>query len=154
MAITRQQLATSAYRELGISVDFDVTPDDLTAAFSALNRMMASKPAWRRLGYSPGTGANDDTKLPDTAHDAVALNLAVRLAPGIGKVPHPDLKRDARMAFLGLLTQQVQLIPVQLPAEMPAGAGNRRFSHRAFLVPPSEPADNGAGGTIDEVDFE
>ncbi len=155
MSITRQQLVNAAFGDLGISNEFDVSPDELVGAIAKLNRLMAT---WTgrniRIGYSPGTGANDPTGIPDVAEDAVAMNLALRLAPGIGKVPSPDLKRDARLAYLALLTQKVRLIPVQLPAEMPLGAGNRRFTRRNFISEPTEPAETGSGGVIDGVDFE
>lgn len=155
MSLTRRQLLTAAYGELGISNEFDVSPYELTQGVGKLNRMLAT---WTgrniRIGYSPGTGLDDETGIPDVAQDTVAMNLALRLAPGVGKVPSTDLKRDARLAYLALLTNKVLLIPVQLPQEMPLGAGNRRFVDRRFVSPPTDPAETGAGGTIDGVDFE
>lgn len=155
MSKTRSELITAAFGELGVSNEFDVSPDELTQSLSKLNRMMAG---WNarglRVGYSAGSIIGDETGLVDAADEAVTLNLALRLAPGIGKVPSPDLKRDARLAYLALLTQRVRLIPVQLPAEMPAGAGNRRYTERVFISPPTDPAETGSGGTIDGVDFE
>ena len=155
MSITRRDLIVAAYAELGISNEFDVSPDELVRAIGNLNRLMST---WNgrnlRVGYSPGTGLDEQTDIVNAANDAVILNLALRLSPGIGKMPHPDLKRDARLAYLALLTQQVRLIPVQLPAEMPAGAGNRRYRDRAYLLRPSDPAETGSGGVIDGVDLE
>lgn len=154
MSKTRSELISAAFGELGVSTDFDLSPDDLVAAVSKLNRLMSS---WNakglRVGYSPGVAIGDETGIVDAADDAVTLNLAIRLAPGIGKVPHPSLVVDARRAYLALLTQRVHLIPVQLPAEMIAGAGNRRYRDRVFVSPPSDPAETGSGGTIDGVDF-
>lgn len=154
MSKTRRQLITAALGELGIANEFDVDPEELTSAVTKLNGMLAS---WNakglRVGYSPGSDIEGETGVPDAADDAVTLNLAIRLAPGIGKAPHPALVVDARRAYLALLTQRVKLIPVQLPAEMIAGAGNRRYSDRVFISPPSDPFETGNGGTIDGVDF-
>ncbi len=150
MSMTRRQLITTAFAELGVSNEFDVSPDELVRAIGNLNRLMTT---WDgrsiRIGYSPGDGIDDETGIPQSAEDAVALNLALRLAPSIGKVPSPDLKRDARLAYLALLTRNVNLIPVQLPRETVAGAGNRRFHDRAYLQAPSDPAEIGSGGVID-----
>lgn len=155
MSLTRRQLLTRAYRCLGVSNEFDVSPDELTTGVEDMNMLMA---AWTgrniRIGYRPGTGLDDQTGIPDVAEGAVAMNLALRLAPSIGKAPSPDLKRDARLAYLALLTNKVRLTPVQLPQEMPLGAGNRRFVDRRFISPPTDPFDTGAGGTIDDVEFE
>ncbi len=155
MSKTRRELITAAFGELGISNEFDVSPDELTGAVLKLNRMMST---WNakglRVGYSPGTAIDDQTGIVDAADDAVTLNLAIRLAPSVGKVPHPSLVVDARRAYLALMTQRVTLIPVQLPADMPAGAGNRRYSDRVFVRPPTDPAETGSGGTIDGVDIE
>ncbi len=155
MSKTRRQVVTRAFKKLGISNEFDVSPDELTGAVEELNSLMAT---WSgrnlRVGYSPGTGLDDETGIVDVADDAVAFNLAIRLAPDVGKVPHPDLKVDARRAYLALLTQRVRLMPVQLPAEMPAGAGNRRYSDRVFVASPSDPVETGSGGTIDGVGIE
>jgi hypothetical protein len=150
---TRRELITGAYGELGISNEFDVSPDELTGAVTRLNSLMATWNARNlRVGYSPGTGLDEATGIVDAADDAVTLNLAIRLAPSVGKIPHPSLVVDARRAYLALLTQRVKLIPVQLPAEMPAGAGNRRYTDRVFVSPPSDPVETGSGGIIDGVD--
>ena len=155
MSINREELVRIGYRKLGISNEFDVSPDEIIEAIGDLNRMLA---AWLgygiRLGYAPGNGASEETGIPDVAQDAVAMNLALRLAPGIGKVPSPDLKRDARTAYLSLLAQKAVLIPVQLPATTVAGAGNRRYSRQNYIIPPTDPVSAGSGGTIDGVDIE
>ncbi len=151
---TKRELIEAAFAELGVSNEFDVSPDELTQALGKLNRLMAT---WTgrniRIGYNPGTDIEAESGLGDTNQDAVLMNLALRLAPGIGKIPHPDLKRDARLAYLALLTKNVNLIPVQLPREMVSGAGNRRFSDRNYISPPDDPAETGSGGVIDGVDF-
>ncbi len=155
MSATKRDLIEAAFAELGVSNEFDVSPDELEQAVGKLNRLMAT---WTgrniRIGYSPGTDIEAQSGVGDTNEDAVAMNLALRLAPGIGKVPHPDLKRDARLAYLALLTKNVTLIPVQLPRETPAGAGNRRFHDWSYISPPTDPAETGSGGVIDGVDFE
>lgn len=154
MSKTRRELITGAFGELGVSNEFDVSPEEIIGGIEKLNRMLS---AWNarglRVGYSPGAGIDEQTGIVDGSDEAVTLNLALRLAPGIGKVPSPDLKRDARLALLALLTQRVRLIPVQLPAEMIAGAGNRRHTQRVFLSPPTDPLEIGSGGTIDGLEL-
>jgi len=152
---TKRDIIEAAFSELGISNNFDVDPVELTAALGKLNGLMS---AWNarniRVGYVPGTDIDAESGIGDTAEEAVKLNLALRLCPGVGKVPSPDLKRDARLAYLALLTQTVEVIPVQLPSHTPAGAGNRRFTTRNFLQTPTAPVDVGSGGAIDGVDLE
>lgn len=153
--ITRQALVEAAYAELGVSNEFDVSPDEITRGVAVMNRMLAT---WHgrniRIGYAIGTDPAGETGIGQTNEDPVAMNLALRLAPGIGKVPSLDLKREARLAYLALLTKKVRLIPVQQPAEMPAGAGNRRFSRRNFLQDPVVQLSAGSGDVVDDLEVE
>ena len=88
MGYTRQDFINGALEEIGLaSIAYDATADELVGAMRRLNAMMAE---WNargiRIGYpipsGPNSGAlTDETGVPDSAWEAVTLNLAIRIAP-------------------------------------------------------------------------
>ena len=65
---TRRELIDAAFAELGVSNEFDVSPDELVQALGKLNRLMAT---WTgrniRIGYSPSTDIETESGIGDTA---------------------------------------------------------------------------------------
>ena len=139
---TKRDIITSALNEVGIaSYDFDVRPEQIIAALGQLDRMVS---AWSLQGinipYIQGSTDPDDLILsPDWAHEALTLNLAVRLGPSYGRGSSPDTKQAALAAMYGIRTRSaINNMPVvQMDnRSIPAGAGNRTMSpSRVFLVP-------------------
>ena len=103
MSWTKRQFVVQAFEEIGLaSYVFDLSPEQMDSALRRLDSMMA---AWNakgiRLGYPiPGnpqdSSLEEKTGVPDSANEAVYMGLAVRLAPGFGKVVSPDTKSAAK----------------------------------------------------------
>jgi hypothetical protein len=130
MGWTKRQFVERAFREIGVFGGFDLDPDMLIAAGNDLDAMMAM---WNarglRLGYplsSPSSfNIDEDTHLTDEATEAVYKNLAVRIAPTIGRQVQPETKLTARAAYMALLALSTQPPEMRLPTTLPAGAGNK-----------------------------
>ena len=132
MPWTKRQFIEKAYEELGMSDYFaDLTPDQIESAMWRLDAMMATwNAAGIRIGYPIPSNPNDsdldqDTAVPDSANEAILLNLAVKLAPGFGKQTFSDTKAGARNAYDGLLALAAKPNQKQLPTTMPTGAGQK-----------------------------
>ena len=156
MSYTRRQFVVAAYEEMGLaSYVYDLAPEQLEAAARRLDAMMAQ---WNtmgiRLGY-PVPGSPEDTSLdaetgvPDAASEPIITNLAVRLAPGIGKAISADTKATARAGYNSLLMRASLPPEMQMPASMPAGAGNKPWSiDDPFLSDPVDPILAGQDGPL------
>jgi hypothetical protein len=157
MGWTKRQFVTQAFEEIGLAAYvFDLTPEQMQSALVRLDSMMAS---WNakgiRLGYPvPSSPQNSDldeqSNVPDSANEAVYLNLGIRLAPGFGKVVSVETKAAAKSAFDTLLSRAAMPPEQQLPGTMPSGAGNKpwRVYDDPFLRPPVDPLLAGEDGEI------
>lgn len=158
MSWTKRQFVVQAFEEIGLaSYVFDLSPEQMDSALRRLDSMMA---AWNakgiRLGYPiPGnpqdSSLEEKTGVPDSANEAVYMGLAVRLAPGFGKVVSPDTKSAAKQGYDTLLSRAAMPIEQQLPGSMPAGAGNKPWCKNdgPFLTPPVDPLLAGQDGEIE-----
>lgn len=157
MGWTKRQFVEQAFEEIGYAnYIFDLEPEQLQAAMRRLDAMMAT---WNgkgiRLGYpipsSPEQGDLDtETAVPDRANEAIYLNLALRIAPTVGKVTAAETKAAARMAYIEVLQHASMPKEMQLPATLPAGAGNKPWRYDdPFLQKPKDPIDAGPDGPID-----
>lgn len=154
MGWTKDQLIRKAYSKLGMGAAFNIDSDEVAEALSTLDSMMAT---WNgngiRLGYSlpsspDDSDPSDDSGLPDTANEAVYLNLAIRLAPDIGKAMAPDAKLAAMQCYNQLL-RAAAFPQAQFVRRLPAGAGNKPIrSGRTFLPESAEPLLAGDDGPI------
>ena len=125
---TKRQFIELALGELGM---FDITADRFRFALGRLDAMVAH---WNargiRIGW-PMTLDPDDSSLdtetgaPDAAIEAIILGLAIRLAPGVGKVVQPDTRRNASDA-MDALSLHFAITPneIPFPQTMPVGEGN------------------------------
>ena len=134
MSWTKKQFVIQAFDELGIAAYvYDLQSEQLQTALRRLDSMMASWNALGiRIGYplpdSPGDSDIDDaTAVPDKANEAIYTNLAIRLAPGMGKVVSLDTKLAAKAAYNNLLLAGVFPPEMRLPITMPLGAGNKPY---------------------------
>jgi hypothetical protein len=76
------------------------------------------------------------------------MNLAIRLAGGLGKALPSNTLVIAKQAYDVLLIAAAQPTKLQYPQGLPVGAGNRRFRRNSpFFSPPDTSvvrnADNG-----------
>ncbi len=157
MGWTKRQFVMAAFEEIGLAADvFDVQPSQLASALRRLDAMMGE---WNgrgiRVGYplvsSPSSSSLDtDTQVPDSAIEAVFLNLAVRIAPGYGKEVLPSTKASAIRGYNTLLARAVKPIEQQFPGSMPRGAGQKpwRFDE-PFLPEPTDPLLAGEDGPLE-----
>jgi hypothetical protein len=157
MGYSKRQFVAAAFEEIGLaSYVFDLQPEQLQSAMRRIDAMMAD---WNgkgiRLGYplpnSPQDSDLDEpTLVPDWANEAIITNGAVRLALGYGKVVMPETKAVAKDSYNTLLQRATMPPEQQLPATMPAGAGNKpwRVYDNPFIRPPVDPVDAGPDGPL------
>jgi hypothetical protein len=157
MGYSKRQFVAAAFEEIGLaSYVFDLQPEQLQSAMRRIDAMMAD---WNgkgiRLGYPlPGSPQDSDldepTLVPDWANEAIITNGAVRIAPGFGKVVMPETKAVAKDSYNTLLQRATVPPEQQLPATMPAGAGNKpwRVYDNPFIRPPVDPVDAGPDGPL------
>ena len=156
MGWTKRQFVEQAFEEIGLaSYTFDLSPAQLESAMRRMDTMMAT---WNakgiRLGYPiPSSPENSDldqeTNVPDSANEAIYLNLGIRLAPGYGKTVSPDTKVSARAAYEAILSKAAMPVEQQLPSTLPAGAGNKPWRYdNPYLQDPVDPLLAGEDGEI------
>ena len=158
MAYTKRQFVEAALTEIGLaSYVFDIQPEQLEYARRRLDAMMAD---WNgkglRLSYpipaSPEQGSlAEETNVPDSANEAVILNLAVRLAPSYGKQIMPDTRLLAKTAYDTVLQRATAPIELQFPDTLPSGAGNKywRDADDPFMPTPADPVETGPEGILE-----
>ena len=158
MAYTKRQFVEAALTEIGLaSYVFDIQPEQLEYARRRLDAMMAD---WNgkgiRLSYpipaSPEQGSlAEETNVPDSANEAVNLNLAVRLAPSYGKQIMPDTRLLAKTAYDTVLQRATAPIELQFPDTLPSGAGNKywRDADDPFMPTPVDPVETGPEGILE-----
>lgn len=144
MSWTKRQFVNQAFDELGYSSYAYSLPDDqINVAKQRLDSMMAT---WNgkglRVGYSlnstqTSSDIDIETEVPDYAFEAIYTNLAIRLAPSIGKTVPGALLKTAREAYKALLMRSKVKIPQQFPETLPRGAGNKPwlYDDNYFQVP-------------------
>lgn len=157
MGWTKRQFVEQAFEEIGYAnYIFDLEPEQLQSAMRRLDSMMAT---WNgkgiRLGYpipsSPELGDLDtETEVPDRANEAIYLNLALRVAPTVGKVVAQETKASAKQAYNEVLQSAIMPQEMQFPNTMPAGAGNKPWRRQdPFLNEPNDNLDAGSDGPIE-----
>ena len=129
---TKQHLVESAYEELGLAgYVFDLEPEELETGLRRCDRLGAEWDALGiRIGYNiadhDGSSLNDESGVPDWAENAFVTNLALSIAPTIGKQPSPSTILAARRGLRALLIGNYEIPQMQMPRHMPIGTGNRR----------------------------
>jgi hypothetical protein len=149
---TKGELIGDAFAELAIaSYVYDLEPEEQQTALRRMDALMAS---WEsrgvRVGYQFGGDLSSESGLPQYAHEAVITALAVRLAPGFGKVVKPETLTTAKTGFDGLMLRVAQP-PEQQLRNLPSGAGNKpdHYVQQPFLpVPTDDPLGVSTGGDL------
>jgi hypothetical protein len=138
---TKGELVDSAYTEIGLAgYIVDISPEEQQTALRRLERMMAMWDARGiRIGYNlAGMNAtlNDLTGAPDWSEDPIITNLALRLAPTLGKQVSIDTRKAAREGYTTLCMGNYEIPNMQMPRHMPIGLGNRRNTkNQQFFAP-------------------
>lgn len=113
--------------------EFDATPEEVASHLRRLDVMMAVWP-FNMLGYDAATYGSglpeDPSGLPEDAIEAVANNLALRIAPGLGA----SLSIEARSA-LALSTNYVTSKYGGGPPTMPLAQSTVRGAGHPHRVP-------------------
>ena len=132
MGWSRRQIVTQAYSELGYSsYEFDLSPSQLQEARRQLDAMIAM---WSGRGINlnyplpdnpDSSDLDDDIGVPDYANEGIYLNLAIRLAPKIGKQTPRELNVSARDSYAVIIQKSAMPCEMQFPTTLPAGAGNK-----------------------------
>ena len=149
MSWTKRQFVRQAFSMIGYAdYDYDLQPEQLQNALYILDSMLAT---WNAkmvpLAY-PVTGSpedsdlDDESNVPDRANEAIYLNLALKIAPSLGKTVSPDLKASAWYAYNNLLSWALSNPRVMsMPDTMPRGAGNKpwRFNSDEYLEQTADP---------------
>lgn len=152
MSWTKRQVVVQAYEEIGYaSYEYDLEPEQLQSALRRLDAMVAT---WNGRGINIGYILPDspenselatETEVPDWAAEALYLNLAIRLAPIVGKGLSIETKALAKAAYMEVLRQSAQPIKMQSIPTLPLGAGHKarqddnRFVQKEddrILIPP------------------
>jgi hypothetical protein len=132
MGWTKQQLIEQAFGELALAhFVFDLDADTLESALRALDTMMAT---WSGVGISISyalptspdlSNIGDDAGIPDSAVEAVYMNLALKLAAGRGKALTVETRSAARAGYNALLGAAVSPAAGQSSGLPLIGAGNK-----------------------------
>lgn len=157
MSWTKRQFVVQAFEEIGFaSYVYDLEPEQLQAALRRLDSMLAT---WNaegiRLGYPlPSTPGDSDldteTNVPDAANEAIYTNLAIKIAPTVGKMVSQDTKVTAKMAYGALMMRAAMPPEMQLPGTLPSGAGNKPWRYGdEYITDPEDPLLAGSDSVLD-----
>lgn len=155
---TKQQIIEQAFDELALAgFVYDLDPDQLESALKKLDTMMA---AWGAVGISLGyllpanpddSNIEDATGIPDSAVEAVYMNLAQKLAAARGKTLTAETKLAAKRGYDALLgaAARAQARATPMPNTMPRGAGNKPWRGCSPFFPgPADTLDTAGGDPI------
>ena len=155
MSWTKRQFIEQAFEELGVaSYVFDLQAEQLQSALRRLDAMMGTwNAAGIRIGYplpsSPESSViEDETSVPDAANEAIYLNLALRLAPTIGKMVSPETMAAAKAAYATLSGRFATIPRRKYPGNMPRGAGYKS-NDRPFTSNPTPTVDAGPDAELE-----
>lgn len=145
----KRDLIQLAYEECGqAGYEFELTAEEYASALRRLNVMMAE---WLSvfgldLGYDfpaavGDNGSVDDASgIDDGAAHAVAIRLALRIAPIIGKTLSAESRKQMAESWAALRTKYQAVPTMNFARNTIKGAGNRRFWSRRN---PFFPVDEG-----------
>lgn len=157
MSWLKRDLINQAFEQIGLAVYvFDLSPEQLAAALKTMDSMLAT---WNakgiRLGYpvpttAGGSTLDQDSGLPDSAYEAVVMNLAKRLATTVGRATSQDVNVAAKQGYDILLARAVQPPEMRLPNTMPRGAGQKawRVTGQPFIDETDDDLEAGPDGDL------
>lgn len=140
MGWTKLELVESALEEIGLaSYNFDLQPELKESARRRMDVMVAE---WMerglQLSYNLGGSINEDSGLALVHTRPVYLQLAMALAPGLGKTPSDETKRAASSSMDTLWIDAAQPIERRPPRDLPRGEGQKpwRTIYYPYMPPP------------------
>lgn len=150
---TKREFVNAAFDEIGCA---DLV--DAPRFIRAVQRLDAMMADWNGRGIRIGYYLEDFTTtdpeaqsgVPDWANRAIILNLAIEVAPSVGRQPMQSTVTGASIALSTVNARTTSIPLMQMPGTMPAGQGNRRnglFS--PFLDPPADLIAVGDDGILD-----
>jgi hypothetical protein len=153
-----QELVRMSFSKLGYaSYIYDLEPQQLLDGAKELYMMLSS---WDGIGIrvafsfpaNLNTFLNAIATVPDKALEAIVNNLAIRIAPTIGKQVPPEVSQVAKSGFDNLLAAIAMPNEMNYPNTLPVGAGGKYWRNQLtpFLYPAPITIDAGeADETID-----
>lgn len=136
MSWTKRQIVEKAFEEIGYATyTYDVSADQLQSALERLDAMVAF---WKSQGAdldyevpsSIGGSDLDDDTLINTHMIALYTNLALHIAPTVGKIPSKQTKINAHKTYQELLNRTGTRYQTQLPNTLPVGQGNAAWQRQ------------------------
>jgi hypothetical protein len=140
---TKRQIIEMSYSAVGLAgFIYDIQPEQIESARRMLDAMMAG---WNARGLrvswpipsGPDRGdVDEETNLPDSALEAVYLNLGPLLANMHGKQVTPMYLGMARAAKDTMMISLVQPAKLVMPGGHPLGAGHKSYYGPAWSADP------------------
>ncbi len=158
MSWTKKQFIVQAYEEIGMAnYVFDLQPEQMQSAARRLDAMMA---LWNgkgiRIGYPINAEPEDididtETNVPDSANEAIYTNLALKLAPSLGKVVAQETKKAAKEGLDILAARGSRPAERQTPKGWPRGSGSKTWRRDSTFT--REPAEGLEAGDDSDIEF-
>lgn len=146
MSLTKRQLVEEAYEELALAPNsFNLQAEDIQAGLRRIESMLRT---WLNVGVDTGyifpvtpdySDPNDESGILDMYDEAVRTNAAIRIAPLFGKAVSNETRVAAAIAYQAMLVPR-PVPQMQLPRNLPVGAGNRVYGWGREYFRPCLPA--------------
>jgi len=158
MSYTKRQYIIQAFEEIGYAdYQYDLQPEQLQSALRRLDAMIAT---WNgrniNIGYplptSPqNSDLDEESDVPDWASEAIYLNLAIRIAPTVGKTVSQETRMSARNAYNQMVQNVVLKEEMKFPRTLGRGAGNKPWRYDEPFI--NDQYDGIVTPPKNEVDF-
>lgn len=154
---TKLQIVQKAFSELGLPPwTYSIAPEQLVDASQRMDSMIAGwADVGARIAYNFEDNLDAESGLALGNELTVVTNLALQLASGLGKTPSEQTLAAASAGWQVLMIGAAQPPQVQLPANMPRGAGAKAYRYSPYQnfvpVPNAPPLTVSGDGT--QLDF-
>jgi len=152
---TKREIVVSAYEEIGLAnYVYDLAPEQLQSAVNRLDTMMAQfnmrgiRLSFPLFSNPRDIKLDDETEMPDYAIEAIILQLALRIAPSVGKEVSLETRANAKSSLNNLY--MVTAFPNERTGNVdgvPAGAGYK--GAKQTLTPADQRIDAGNESPLD-----
>ncbi len=138
--LTKGNIVEKAYEEIGMGAYvFDMEPEQLQSACERLDSMVSSWGQVLSFNYPlhvdlNNAALNENLSVPDVAIEALFTNLALSIAPTVGKLASRETKVRAAQSKSALYTHNSKYVYRQMPNTMPLGAGHKPWRNNSPFV--------------------